>query len=195
MTGNKVNGPEKKSYNGYYPWDLMMPHDPEPVVLELAPLPREQIGPFLILGIDKDADAEQVDAAWAERIKGARRGQHRIPLEDINWAREIIQDPDRRVRADATSLNIDTADGLLRRLADLYGLTGGPRWQPLEPPPPDPGYTPAIDVPDPEEILRAVALPDLPLELPIVAKLLEGFVPASLDPWSFDIGMEENDHE
>ena len=29
---------------------------PEPVVLELAPLPREQVGPFLLLGLDKDAD-------------------------------------------------------------------------------------------------------------------------------------------
>ena len=28
----------------------------EPVVLDLAPLPREQIGPFLLLGLDKDAD-------------------------------------------------------------------------------------------------------------------------------------------
>ena len=28
-----------------------------PIVLELAPLPREQVGPFLILGLSKDADA------------------------------------------------------------------------------------------------------------------------------------------
>ena len=26
-----------------------------PIVLQLAPLPRTQIGPFLILGVDKDA--------------------------------------------------------------------------------------------------------------------------------------------
>lgn len=36
----------------------------EPVVLELAPLPREQIGPFLLLGLEKDADREQIEASW-----------------------------------------------------------------------------------------------------------------------------------
>ncbi len=45
----------------------------DPVVLELAPLPREQLGPFIILGIDKDATAEEIEAAWAKRvIQGAR---------------------------------------------------------------------------------------------------------------------------
>ena len=34
-------------------------HD-EAVVLELAPLPREQLGPFIILGVDKDADQERI---------------------------------------------------------------------------------------------------------------------------------------
>ena len=50
-----------------------MPNSPEPVVLELAPLPREQIGPFLILGIEKDATLDQVEAGWAARLKQARR--------------------------------------------------------------------------------------------------------------------------
>ena len=33
---------------------------PLPVMLQLAPLPRTQIGPFLILGVDKDADRDTV---------------------------------------------------------------------------------------------------------------------------------------
>lgn len=163
----------------------------EPVVLELAPLPREQIGPFFLLGLDKDADQEQIDAAWAERIKGARRGQHRVALEDINWAREVLNDPERRVRADVGSLNADTADRVLRRLTQLYGVAAGPTWQPLQEARPLADYSPAIEVPDPAEILAGVALPELPLELPIVPKLVERFVPESLDPWTFEIGMEE----
>jgi hypothetical protein len=163
----------------------------EPVVLELAPLSREQIGPFFLLGIDKDAEPEQVDAAWAERIKGARRGQHAIPLEDINWAREIVNDPERRVRADVMSLNADTADGFLRRLAEQYSLIDGPTWQPVEQPQSVADYSPAVEVPEAAEILHSVTLPDIPLELPLVARLLKQFAPDSLDPWSFDIGMEE----
>ena len=45
-----------------------MPPHAEPIVLDLAPLPREQIGPFLLLGLDKDADKEQIEANWARRV-------------------------------------------------------------------------------------------------------------------------------
>ena len=33
---------------------------------ELASLPREQVGPFLLLGLDKTADKEQIEANWAD---------------------------------------------------------------------------------------------------------------------------------
>lgn len=164
---------------------------PEPVELELAPLPREQLGPFLILGIDKDADAEQIDAAWAERIKGARRGLHRLSLEDINWARETVLDPARRVRATVTSLNLDTVDGALRQLMARYGLDWQPRTLPL---PLD--DDPPADLPNAAEIVQAVTVPEVALELPILPQLIDGWRPASLDPWTFDIGMEpEERHE
>src|SRR5579884_2182683 len=101
-----------------------MPPPTEPVVLELAPLPREQIGPFLILGLDKDADKDQIEANWARRVIWARKNQTRLPLEDINWARETVNDPDKRLRADVTSLNADTSDGTLRRLAQRFGVGG-----------------------------------------------------------------------
>src|SRR5436190_11562664 len=91
-----------------------------PVVLELAPMPREQIGPFLLLGLDKTADKKAIDANWAQRIKWARRNILKAPLEDINWARDIVSDLDRRIRADAASFNIDTTEGVLHRLAERY---------------------------------------------------------------------------
>src|SRR4051812_31241910 len=105
----------------------------EPVVLDLAPLPREQIGPFLLLGVDKDAAKEQVEAHWAQRVIGARKNMLGVALQEIHWAREAIGDPDRRVRADAASLNPDTVEGTLRRIARRYGADrGGPTWQPLD---------------------------------------------------------------
>src|SRR5260370_41921874 len=97
----------------------------EPVVLELAALPREQIGPFLLLGLSKDADKDQIDAQWADRIKMSRRQALKVPLEDVNWAREMLKEPDKRVRADAASLNSDTSDGTLRELARRYSGTAG----------------------------------------------------------------------
>ena len=33
----------------------------EPVVLDLAALPREQMGPFLMLGLDKTADKDAIE--------------------------------------------------------------------------------------------------------------------------------------
>jgi hypothetical protein len=94
-----------------------MPGEPEPGI-ELADLPREQVGPFLLLGLDKSATKEEVDAHWADRLKWARKQLIKVPLEDINWARETLNDVERRVRADAASLNVDTTAGTLRRLAE-----------------------------------------------------------------------------
>src|ERR1700691_3982889 len=91
-----------------------------PIVLQLAPLPRTQIGPFLILGVDKDATREVIEAAWAEKVKQARRGQVKTPLEDINWAREMLTAKESRIRCDAVALNIDTTDGTLRKLKERY---------------------------------------------------------------------------
>src|SRR6266852_1783627 len=111
-----------------------MADNPEPIVLELAPLPREQIGPFLLLGVDKDADLERIENGWATRLKQARRQQIDLGLEDINWAREVLKDPEKRVRADAGSLNVDTLDGVLRRLDERFGSQSGRDavWQPRD---------------------------------------------------------------
>ena len=43
------------------------------------------------------------------------QGTAKVPLEDINWAREILNDVERRIRADAASLNADTQRRRARR--------------------------------------------------------------------------------
>jgi hypothetical protein len=157
-----------------------------PVVLELAPLPREQIGPFLILGLPKDADAKQVEANWAQRVIWARKSQVNVLLEDINWARETLNDADKRVRADAASFNLDTAESTLARLVRRYETPGAAagtgRPQDLEKPLAD--YAPDVEVPDPFELSRAVRVPEVPEEFPAVAALLDRLARQPLDPWA-----------
>ncbi len=160
----------------------------EPVVLDLAPLPREQIGPFLLLGLDKDADKEQIEANWARRVIWARKNLTRVALEDINWAREVISDADKRVRADCASFNPDTTDGLLRRWCGRFGVgtTGGEvsvGWRPQDGEKPLGDYAPPAEVPDPAEVRAALAVPDLPAEVPAVPRLLEQLAREPIDPW------------
>ncbi len=167
-----------------------MADNQEPVVLELAPLPREQIGPFLILGLDKDAGPEQIEAAWAKRVIWARKGQTRLPLEDINWAREVIRDPEKRLRADVLSLNADTADGTLRRLSERYGVAAsspGVGWQPLDREKDLSRYVPAVEVPDPAALRAAIAVPEVPAKVPAAAHLLQQQAQAPLHPWAPDL--------
>jgi hypothetical protein len=163
-----------------------MNSDQEPVVLELAPLPREQIGPFLLLGVDKDAGPELIEAHWAQRVIWARKKQIRTPLGDINWAREVIRDPDRRVKADATSLNADTDDEVLAWLAAQYGAltSGGPTWKPLDVEKPLANYTLATEVPAAAEVRGSIVVPQVPEEMPTVSLLLQQFVQQPLDPWA-----------
>jgi hypothetical protein len=156
-----------------------------PVVLQLAPLPRQQIGPFLILGVDKDAPKDVIEAAWAQRLIWARKNQVRVPLEDINWAREIINDPERRVRADAQSLNVDTTDGLLRKLRERYQGRGrtAAACKPLDIEKNLSEYAPPTPVPALEEVRAQIPLPELPREVPAVRLILEQAVKDTIDPW------------
>jgi hypothetical protein len=160
-----------------------------PIVLELAPLPREQVGPFLILGLPKDADAKQIEANWAQRVIWARKNQVNVPLEDVNWAREILNDPDKRVRADAASFNLDTLDETLQKIARRYEAPGAAactgRPQDVEKPLAD--YTPPVEVPDADALRRAAVLPDVPEEFPAVAALLDQMARQPLDPWALTI--------
>jgi hypothetical protein len=160
-----------------------------PIVLELAPLPREQVGPFLLLGLPKDADSKQIEAHWAQRVIWARKNQINVPLEDVNWGREILNDPDRRVRADAASFNLDTQEETLKRLARRYEAPGAAagtgRPQDVEKPLAD--YAPDVEVPEVYELHQAVAVPEVPEEFPAVAALLDRLARQPLDPWALTI--------
>ena len=158
----------------------------ELVEVEVVPMPREQVGPFLLLGVDKTASAEEIEAAWAQRVLWARKGQIAVPLEDINWAREVLTDPAKRRQADLSSLNPDTASGILQQLNEQYGQ-GIPRWIPYddqrllaeEPPP--------IPLPTVAEILADVAPPALPDAMPAVSELLQELAGGPLDPWGPEV--------
>ncbi|MCS7045331.1 MAG: hypothetical protein NZO58_03140 [Gemmataceae bacterium] len=156
-----------------------------PLVLQLAPLPRQQIGPFLILGVDKDADKDTIESAWAQRLIWARKNLTRVPLEDINWAREIIGDPERRLRADAVSFNIDTTDGLLRRLRERYQgeALDAASCKPIDVEKDLSGYAPPTPVPAAAEVRAQVPLPAPPPDLPAVSSLLGQAVQTPPDPW------------
>src|SRR5262245_50126940 len=144
--------------------------DSESTGVELAPLPRERVGPFLLLGVPKDADAATIDAHWAQRVLWARQGRTRIPLEDIHWARAVLRDAEQRLAADVASLNADTVGDELRRVARAYGLDR-PSWQPIDPEP----LSLAVAAPDPATIRPALTAPAVPMELPAVTRWLEEF--------------------
>jgi hypothetical protein len=156
-----------------------------PVVLELAPLPREQVGPFLLLGLEKTADKNQIEANWARRLIWARQEQIKVALEDINWAREVLNDKDKRIRADAASLNLDTAEGILRDLVQHYD--GATLCKPLDVEKDLRHYAPAVEIPDPRAVRAAIVVPDIPEEVPAARGILEHFVREPLDPWNLPL--------
>lgn len=160
-----------------------------PIVLQLAPLPRTQIGPFLILGVDKDATRETIEAAWAEKIKQARRGQIKTPLEDINWAREMLTNKEARLRCDAVALNIDTTEGTLKKLRERYQGKQQVeiRCQPIDTEKWLADYVPPTPTPTVDEIRANVQLPAIPREVPAVRVMLENFVKEPIDPWQVQL--------
>lgn len=162
----------------------------EPVVLELASLPREQMGPFLILGLDKAASQKAVEEHWADRVKWARRNLIKVPLEDINWAREMLRDPERRIKADAGSLNSDTGEGILSELEQRYGLQGGQTtrmWQPLDREKMLEEYNPAVEIPDWRQVHEGIQVEAVPDEIPTVGALLRQLAEQKLDPWGVEL--------
>ena len=160
-----------------------------PIVLQLAPLPRTQIGPFLILGVDKDASRETIEAAWAEKLKQARRGQIKTPLEDINWAREMLMNKEARIRCDAVALNVDTTDGTLKKLRERYQ---GKQQLEIRAKPIDTekwlaDYAPPTAAPPVDEIRAIIQLPPIPRDVPAVRVMLENFVKEPIDPWQVQL--------
>jgi hypothetical protein len=162
----------------------------EPIVLELATLPREQMGPFLLLGLDKACVREDIDVHWADRVRWARRNQIQIPLEDINWAREALADNEKRLRSDVESLNTDTADALVAALARRYGATGGKvhrQWQPLDKEKALAEYSPAVEVPNLQVERQGLEPSPLPEEWLGGQALLEKLASMPIDPWTLEL--------
>ena len=165
---------------------------PEPIVLELASLPREKIGPFIFLGLEKDAGPEEIEAHWAQRLIWARKNLIPIALTEINWAREVLNDPDKRVRADAASLNVDVTPRVLEDLTQRYGADpAGPSWWPMQVDQPPSENLPPVHIPDPEEIRRAIPIPEVPDDLPGVSWMLDQFLKEPIDPWDLKIPMSD----
>jgi len=162
----------------------------EPVVLDLASVSREQMGPFLMLGLDKTADKTAIEKHWADRVRWARRGTVKVALEDVNWARDVLGDVEKRIKADASSINADTTDGLLAQLSQRFGLEGGKasrQWQPLDSEKSLADYVPSAEVPDMESVRGALQVPALPEDVPAVPSLLERLALQPLDPWALDL--------
>ncbi len=170
-----------------------MARDGQPVVLELASLPREQIGPFLLLGVPKEATTAQIEENWAERLKWARRNLLKVPLEDINWAKDALNDRERRVRADVASLNLDACDSLMRSLVQRYtaGSRGALLWEPLDCEKPLADYEPPAEVPTIESVRSALVVPELPEDVPAITHLVTQLARADLDPWNLDIPPQD----
>src|SRR5262249_5602159 len=130
----------------------------------------------------------KIEANWAQRVIWARKNQIKTPLEDVNWAREAINDRDKRVRADAASFNLDTVDGALRRLCErCTDPRAVPRSEPRDVEKSLADYTPPTPVPEAEEVRAAITVPDVPEEVPAVARVLERFLQEPLDPWKFEL--------
>jgi hypothetical protein len=169
----------------------------KPSGVELAPLKRDRVGPFLLLGVAKDADADTIESRWAQSVLWARQSKTKVPLGDVHWAREVLRDLEQRLTADVASLNTDTGGDELRRLARSYHLdTGRPAWPPIDP---EPAPLRESDIPDPATVCAAARAPDVPTELPGVARWLDDFARTPIDPWSISASLctshEEGVHE
>jgi hypothetical protein len=167
----------------------------EPVVLELATLTREQVGPFLLLGLPKEADKELIEKNWADRVKMARRELLKVPLEDVNWARDALADVDRRLKADAGSLNSDTSDSWVAQLAERFGANVGKRsglWQPLDSEKALADYVPPAEIPDANAIRAGLNTPEVPQDVPAVLGLLEQLAAAPCDPWNLVLSAQDS---
>lgn len=168
----------------------MRDQDNSEVELEAtAGVPRERIGPFLLLGVDKDADSEQIEAQWARRVIAARRGRLEVPLADINWARAALKDPETRARADGNSLNADTLDGALRSLLArvTQAAPGAGSWKPMDSDAQPTDFVPTTAMPDPAEIARQIVLAEVPVETPGVLEIFRQLIGEPVDPWELEL--------
>lgn len=162
----------------------------DPILLELAQLPREKLGPFFVLGLSKDATKKDIDRHWADRLKWARKNIVNVPLEDINWARETLSDPQQRIEADVASLSSDLMEGLIETVAKKYHLATAdiePTWEPIDDEKDLREFEPEQEIPSIESVSEKIVLPDIPEDLPSMQLFLEPLEAKELDPWDDSI--------
>jgi hypothetical protein len=115
----------------------------------------------------------------------------RVPLEDINWARDVLNDPERRIKYDAGCVNADTTDSVIAHLAQRFGLEGGGQasrmWQPLDDEKSLADYAPNAEIPDRATVRAAIVAPDIPQDVPAASALLAQWVEPAIDPWSLEL--------
>jgi hypothetical protein len=143
------------------------------------------MGPFLILGLDKDASPEEVDKAWRERLQWVEQGWSNVSCDDLNWAHDVLLDPERRVAADAASLNPDTLAQPCRHLLTTSESADWEQpswpilddaWPELPPFPPDLPENRASEV-------GAAPIPEIPREVPALTRLIKQWLDRPIDPW------------
>jgi hypothetical protein len=106
----------------------------------------------------------------------------------------VLNERDRRLRADAASFNTDLIDSALSQLAKRYSVVGNQiarTWQPLDAEKDLANYTPTADVPDREEIRSALVIPEVPEAFPTVPVLLDRLSQEPLDPWTYELPQVE----
>jgi hypothetical protein len=147
------------------------------------PIDRDDVGPFIVLGVDKDVDAATLHARVAERLRQIDRGECRFTRADVEWARDVLRDRKSRLRADVDHLNPDLASGALGRLARLYHLDGAPPgWEPLDPEPV--ADLPGLDAIDVQALAAGLVPPEAPLHFPTLDHWAARRLEIGDDPWA-----------
>ena len=106
----------------------------------------------------------------------------------------MLNDKDKRLRADAASLNADTTDGILGNLSQRLGVLGGRTtrgWQPLDCEKALADYSPPAEVPDRHAVRQAIGVPPVPEDLPAVSSLLQQLADQPLDPWAISLPIAD----
>lgn len=143
------------------------------------------VGPYIILGIDKDADPATLPEVCARRVEAARAGELTWTEEQIVAALEVLHAPEERLESDVESFNTDIASGEVRRLARLYRVDGGgPAWEPMDPEPPTELTELTFDA---AGLAAEAPAPDVPLELPSVETWLTQYAAGASNPWTSEL--------
>jgi hypothetical protein len=158
-----------------------MATSPDPVVLDLAPLPKEKMGPFIILGVAKEATPKEIESAFQERLLGIQAGDFPLGEEDIHWAKERLSDPEDRLNADVVSMNAEILNSPIRRMNKSDSENS---WSSRD-------ATTRFNVTIEEDLQLAIdaitkdlVVPDLEFDVSKLGRLIKESENPSWDPWN-----------